>query len=225
MALQSVIQIFFVTINTCIRAGQTVHFTSIMQALYNWKEGVLVIFLHSDLHTICHHLHTAWTEVLSYPPIRLLIGLVIVLLLPFPPIFLSEYFDQKQQIWKLSVRAQSKWKKLNVAYTTTSFLRTYVLLHVMMRFGCAVWTFWRSQCLENTSNYMPTDMTSHPSWILSNTIVTTSYLVLLFAALFYLSVQKGYNNYVLCPNEQSLPALPLKNVNRCGFQNGVYILE
>ena len=74
-----------------------------MQALYNGKEGVLVIFLHSDLHTICRHLHAAWTEGLSYPSVRLLVGLLIVLCLPFPPNFVSEYFDQKRQIWKLPV--------------------------------------------------------------------------------------------------------------------------
>ena len=77
MALQSVVQVFLVAINTCIRAGQTVHFTSIMQALYNGKEGVLVTFLHSHLHTICSHLHTVSTEGLSYPSVRLLIGLLI----------------------------------------------------------------------------------------------------------------------------------------------------
>jgi hypothetical protein len=108
MALQSVIQIFLVAINTCIRASQAVHFTSIMQALCNGKEGVLVTFLHSDLHTICFHFHTSWTEELSYPPVRLLVGLLIVLLPPFPQIFVSEYYDQKEQIWKHGIRALSK---------------------------------------------------------------------------------------------------------------------
>ena len=132
MALQSVIQIFLVAINTCIWAGQTVHFTSIMQALYNRKEGVLVTLLHSDLYTICSHLHIVWTEGLSYPSFRPFVGLFIILLPPFPPIFIPEFFDQQQQIWKLGIWALSKWNKINPAYTTASFLRIHILLHVML---------------------------------------------------------------------------------------------
>jgi len=72
------------------------------------KEGVLVTFLHSDLHTICCHLYTAGTEGLRYHSARLLVRLLIILLPPFPPIFVSEYYDQKQQIWKLGIRTLPK---------------------------------------------------------------------------------------------------------------------
>jgi hypothetical protein len=71
--------------------------------------------------------------------------------------------------------------------------------------GCVIQRFWRT-IVPGKHQHLHTHWHNITS-ILSSTTVRTSNLAPLFAALVYLSVQNGYNDGLLGPNEQ-MPAYP-----------------